>query len=340
MRLTHRNFLPQDYAAVGKLMLRSHESLKNDYQASCAELDTLVDLAMAQQGVWGSRAMGAGLGAACIVSLVQADRVEEVKAALSEGYQAKFQSSCEHTASDACAGARRVDMSLYFKEQHGYECIVQANVLKAQGNELFKAGECRKALEKYNRIPLAIKGLIKKQGDGAGDGAGGMGMMGMQNKDEQALTDEERTEVMKLWHTCHINRAMCYIKLENWDKGVAACMLAQPALFSSSFKPKIMTFSTLEQIHQLGRPDPCSVQARRPSMLAVRTTKHFSVVENATVIWASSIRQTLSCLFLFLYLFVFVSIIMCPCVLGSKQRAFDRTQPRTHLRSICPSDTH
>merc|ERR1712216_938957 len=48
-------------------------------------------------------------------------------------------------------------------------------------------------------------------------------MMGMQNKDEQALTDEERTEVMKLWHTCHINRAMCYIKLENWEKGVAAC---------------------------------------------------------------------------------------------------------------------
>lgn len=223
---------------MGKLMLSSHESLKNDYQASCAELDTLVDLAMAQQGVWGSRAMGAGLGAACIVSLVQADRVDEVKAALSEGYQAKFQSSCEHTASDACAGARRVDMALYFKEQHGYECIVQANVLKAQGNEFFKAGECRKALEKYNRIPLAIKGLIKKQGDGAGDGAGGMGMMGMQNKDEQALTDEERTEVMKLWHTCHINRAMCYIKLENWEKGVAACMLAHPPYSRHLLNPK------------------------------------------------------------------------------------------------------
>ena len=155
-------------------MLSSHESLKNDYQASCAELDTLVDLAMAQQGVWGSRAMGAGLGAACIVSLVQADRVEEVKAALSEGYQANFQSSCEHTASDACAGARRVDMALYFKEQHGYECIVQANVLKAQGNEFFKAGECRKALEKYNRIPLAIKGLIKKQ-DGQDGGTNARG---------------------------------------------------------------------------------------------------------------------------------------------------------------------
>ena len=115
---------------------------------------------------------------------------------------------------------------------------MQANVLKAQGNEFFKAGECRKALEKYNRIPLAIKGLIKKQGDGAGDGAGGMGMMGMQNKDEQALTDEERTEVMKLWHTCHINRAMCYIKLENWEKGVAACMLAHPPYSRHLLNPK------------------------------------------------------------------------------------------------------
>eukprot|EP00277_Geminigera_cryophila_P018580 CAMPEP_0179449334 /NCGR_PEP_ID=MMETSP0799-20121207/33315_1 /TAXON_ID=46947 /ORGANISM="Geminigera cryophila, Strain CCMP2564" /LENGTH=244 /DNA_ID=CAMNT_0021242343 /DNA_START=155 /DNA_END=890 /DNA_ORIENTATION=- len=107
-------------------------------------------------------------------------------------------------------------MALYFPDQHGGECIVQAGILKVLGNDFFKAGEPSRALEKYNRIPLTIKGLLKKEGGG--------GMMGMpSNKDEQALTDDERAEVYKLWHTCHINRAMCYIKLSKWDKGVEAC---------------------------------------------------------------------------------------------------------------------
>ena len=28
----------------------------------------------------------------------------------------------------------------------------------------------------------------------------------------------QRAEVKALWHSCHINRAMCYIKLEEWEK--------------------------------------------------------------------------------------------------------------------------
>ncbi len=40
----------------------------------------------------------------------------------------------------------------------------------------------------------------------SGGAEGGMGMVGgmMNNKDEQALTDEEREEVKKLWQACHI----------------------------------------------------------------------------------------------------------------------------------------
>ena len=45
------------------------------------------------------------------------------------------------------AGARRVDMALYFPDQHGHECIVQAGILKGLGNELFKGGDLRCSFE-------------------------------------------------------------------------------------------------------------------------------------------------------------------------------------------------
>ena len=52
-----------------------------------------------------------------------------------------------------------------------------------------------KALDKYNRIPLAIKGLLKKEGGGSG-----ASMMGMpNNKDEEALTDAERDGREFVW---------------------------------------------------------------------------------------------------------------------------------------------
>ena len=41
-------FKERDYAALGKLMHESHQSLKDDYQVTCAELDALVDMAMEQ----------------------------------------------------------------------------------------------------------------------------------------------------------------------------------------------------------------------------------------------------------------------------------------------------
>ena len=41
-------FKERDYATLGKLMHESHQSLKDDYQVTCAELDALVDMAMEQ----------------------------------------------------------------------------------------------------------------------------------------------------------------------------------------------------------------------------------------------------------------------------------------------------
>jgi galactokinase len=64
-----------DIEAFGKLMNQSHQSLKEDYEVTGIELDTLVDHALKQPGVYGSRMTGAGFGG-CTISLVKEEHVE------------------------------------------------------------------------------------------------------------------------------------------------------------------------------------------------------------------------------------------------------------------------
>jgi galactokinase len=75
-----------DSAHFGRLMVGSHESLRDDYEVSCAELDQLVELCMAA-GAHGARLTGAGFGG-CIVALTAEDRAADLLAALTEGYYA------------------------------------------------------------------------------------------------------------------------------------------------------------------------------------------------------------------------------------------------------------
>jgi len=64
-----------DLKTFGQLMHQSHISLRDLFEVSSHTLDCMVDLAMATDGVVGSRMTGAGFGG-CTVSLVQADAVE------------------------------------------------------------------------------------------------------------------------------------------------------------------------------------------------------------------------------------------------------------------------
>ncbi len=73
-----------DLLTFGLLMNASHESLRNDYEVSSPELDTLVELALGA-GAVGARLTGAGFGG-CIVALSDAGRVEPVLEALRKGY--------------------------------------------------------------------------------------------------------------------------------------------------------------------------------------------------------------------------------------------------------------
>ncbi len=70
----------------GRLMNESHDSLRDDYQVSCKELDVMVDIARSQQGVLGARMTGGGFGG-CTVNLVLADAVDDFVENVAKEYQ-------------------------------------------------------------------------------------------------------------------------------------------------------------------------------------------------------------------------------------------------------------
>ncbi|MGH9453407.1 MAG: galactokinase [Terriglobia bacterium] len=75
-----------DLEPFGTLMNLSHDSLRDDYEVSCRELDTLVELAWKQPGVLGARMTGGGFGG-CTVNLVREARCEAFAAAVRKGYR-------------------------------------------------------------------------------------------------------------------------------------------------------------------------------------------------------------------------------------------------------------
>ncbi len=76
-----------DIIEFGKLMNESHISLRDDYEVTGKELDTLVETAWKQKGVIGSRMTGAGFGG-CTVSIVKSENVEEFIQKVGDTYRA------------------------------------------------------------------------------------------------------------------------------------------------------------------------------------------------------------------------------------------------------------
>ena len=64
------------WAGSGKASLYDC-NCRDDYEVSCSELDELVELAIKQPGVYGSRMTGGGFGG-CTVTLVKSDVVDDV----------------------------------------------------------------------------------------------------------------------------------------------------------------------------------------------------------------------------------------------------------------------
>ncbi len=81
-----------DWTTVGELMLASHNSLRDDYEVSCKELDVLVELMMelgGSEGVVGTRMTGGGFGG-CTVSVVLTRKVDDLIAGVSQRYLEKI----------------------------------------------------------------------------------------------------------------------------------------------------------------------------------------------------------------------------------------------------------
>ncbi len=71
---------------VGELMYASHNSLRDDFEVSCKELDILVELASKTDGVIGSRMTGGGFGG-CTVTLVEQDKAAAATEAICNQYE-------------------------------------------------------------------------------------------------------------------------------------------------------------------------------------------------------------------------------------------------------------
>ena len=71
--------------SFGELMKQSHISLRDDYQVTVKELDTLAELAWETPGVIGSRMTGGGFGG-CTVSIVEENCIDNFINSIGEKY--------------------------------------------------------------------------------------------------------------------------------------------------------------------------------------------------------------------------------------------------------------
>ncbi len=78
-----------DIETFGKLMNESHVSLRDDYEVTGIELDTLVETAWTVPGVIGSRMTGAGFGG-CTVSIVKDENVDDFIKTVGDTYLKKI----------------------------------------------------------------------------------------------------------------------------------------------------------------------------------------------------------------------------------------------------------
>jgi galactokinase len=71
---------------ISRLMSDSHESLRRDFEVSCAELDVLVEIASSKAGVYGARMTGGGFGG-CTINLVEASMADDFVRQVRQEYE-------------------------------------------------------------------------------------------------------------------------------------------------------------------------------------------------------------------------------------------------------------
>jgi len=74
---------------AGKILIESHNSLKQDYEVSCEEIDFLIDISMEYPDWYGGRIMGGGFGG-CTINLVRNKSVDKYVDLISRNYKNEF----------------------------------------------------------------------------------------------------------------------------------------------------------------------------------------------------------------------------------------------------------
>ncbi len=75
-----------DLPGFGQLMNESHQSLRDDYEVSCEELDVMVEIASRIPGVYGARMTGGGFGG-CTINLIKAEACTEFAKAVARDFE-------------------------------------------------------------------------------------------------------------------------------------------------------------------------------------------------------------------------------------------------------------
>jgi galactokinase len=96
-----------DLDTVGRLFAESHASLRDLFEVSSPELDAMVEIATAVDGVIGARMTGAGFGG-CTVNLVRPDAVAALRTAVMDRYPAMTGLTPLVFPVDATDGAGRI----------------------------------------------------------------------------------------------------------------------------------------------------------------------------------------------------------------------------------------
>ncbi len=97
----------KEFETFGRLMNESHDSLRDNYEVTGVELDTMVEISRKQKGVLGTRMTGAGFGG-CTVTLVHKDEVENFITNVKEKYEEKTGLRPEFYVPEIVGGAGKV----------------------------------------------------------------------------------------------------------------------------------------------------------------------------------------------------------------------------------------
>ncbi|MFB3164329.1 galactokinase [Neobacillus sp. 179-J 1A1 HS] len=97
--------------AFGQLMNQSHISLRDDYEVTGVELDSLVEAAWKQPGVIGARMTGAGFGG-CAIAIVENEQVESFIENVGAAYQDKIGHQADFYVASIGDGAKEISMEV------------------------------------------------------------------------------------------------------------------------------------------------------------------------------------------------------------------------------------